>query len=164
MRRWVWLVGLMGGWITLAALLAVLPAWASGPIGQDVPGPRSQDVQTGTNGCIEVRQQGKRVQFEVFWVDVDGNRMVPLQAYRLVVRPTDQDKYIWDVVGQDYAETQRITYGIVPKGFVQKVPLYGQPPALVPGAKYEVYAHTRDAGSPLTSFVYQRAEAPRCPP
>src|SRR3972149_2257075 len=48
-------------WIALVALLSVVPAWASGPAGPEVSGPRSQDIETDANGCIEVRQQGKWV-------------------------------------------------------------------------------------------------------
>lgn len=53
------------------------------------------------------------------------------------VAPVDGDIYI--------SKIPPLTYGVVPPGFVQKMPKKGPPPTLAEGKVYEVWAPTFDA-------------------
>ena len=56
-----------------------------------------------------------------------------------------------------------ITYGVVPAGFIQKVPANGPPPALVEGKVYEVGGPAVEVPHSYVRFVIRNGKATEVP-
>ncbi len=72
LRPWIRPIRLGSGWISLSALLLILSSWReAGAL---------TDVETDTGGCMEISQEGDRVDFEFFHVSGHGKRQLCLKS------------------------------------------------------------------------------------
>ena len=81
---------------------------------------------------------GEIVFFVVTEISPDNQNLAPAQ------RDSRKDTVLWKISPDDLSPNEKainrlpsITYGVVPKGFVQKQPETGNPPSLVEGKVYQ---------------------------
>lgn len=88
-------------------------------------------------------------------------------------RPSDErdsnaDKTLWQIWPDSWEQGQLeslpvITYGKVPKGWTQKIPLEGTPPPLVEGKVYEAGGPPVDSRNALMRFTIRSGAIVRLP-
>lgn len=101
-----------------------------------------------------------------FWVsEVDAPQPIPKD----VQVNSGRDRMLWEIWPREIQSTAipdlpLITYGRVPAGFTQKVPVQGAPPPLVEGKTYEAGGPSSGANMEVFRFTIKDGSAVEMPP
>lgn len=97
--------------------------------------------------------------FSVSEVAKENQHRIPFE------RDSDKDTVLWQIWPDGLTSEARvvrrlppITYGVVPPGFIQKVPSEGAPPALIEGRIYDAGGPTSNANGGSVWFTIQKGK------
>jgi hypothetical protein len=111
----------------------------------------------GSDTEIVVRQTNAGVQFEFYFDRLSPSRgRVRTRCGSYTLSIDKDNRTIWDIAAPGFAtQAALVSYGVLPKGFEQRVPEKGAAPALEFGNKYHVLASCSHGGE--TTFIYEGA-------
>jgi len=107
---------------------------------------------------IEIQQSQGQVHFEFFWwrdKTAPAEPKVPVKVQYLTVSLRGEKSPLW-IIRSPLASsmTSRITFGVIPQGYVQEEPISGPAPALDVN-RYYVVGIMGEGGMGSTTFVFQ---------
>jgi hypothetical protein len=127
-------------------------------VGGEVAASKSRaksDVVKHPSGCIAVYQERSGlVRFEVYFVDSSTRRLVPIEAHRISIEVLGMQPPVWEAASEDYSTAHKVTYGVAPKGFQDRIP----PEQLLPGITYRVAARSFAVGGIQRIFIHEGTE------
>ena len=103
---------------------------------------------------IEATEAGGAVTFRFYFEDDASYDRVRTEGNSLIVRPINATEPIWSVEARSRSSAAReITYGTIPRGFVQRVPTDGViPPKLEAGVTYVVTGRARQSAAGIFTY------------
>ena len=88
--------------------------------------------------CVKVSFSKEAVDF-TFFVRSDSDRYTPVRVESFRLEARDPRLFSWGVEAKDHGSVHRVTYGVVPRGFVRSTRWYGDH-SLQDGAWYRLSA------------------------